>query len=128
MIKDARPTVVLTNSDLGVTFDRETRVLLLDEDAMAIAKNSTENLEDGPTGSDLAYVIYTSGSTGQPKGVMIEHGNLANYLQALNHELHIDSSDRYLHTASIAFSSSRRPLLLLLSRGAAVLLASADHT
>ena len=29
---------------------------------------------------DLAYLIYTSGSTGQPKGVLIEHGGLANYL------------------------------------------------
>lgn len=29
---------------------------------------------------DLAYVIYTSGSTGQPKGVMVEHSGVLNYL------------------------------------------------
>ncbi|QMT60256.1 non-ribosomal peptide synthetase [Legionella sp. PC997] len=30
--------------------------------------------------TQLAYIIYTSGSTGMPKGVMINHGQLLNYL------------------------------------------------
>ncbi|MBX7266530.1 amino acid adenylation domain-containing protein [Micromonospora sp. Llam7] len=30
--------------------------------------------------SHLAYVIYTSGSTGAPKGVLVQHGGLRNYL------------------------------------------------
>ncbi|KAH7174540.1 uncharacterized protein B0J16DRAFT_274765 [Fusarium flagelliforme] len=35
------------------------------------------NNDTGRDPSDLAFVIYTSGSTGLPKGVMLEHRNLA---------------------------------------------------
>jgi len=35
----------------------------------------------GPLLEDAAYLIYTSGSTGQPKGVVVEHGGLADYLE-----------------------------------------------
>jgi aspartate racemase len=58
---------------------------------------------------------------------MITQGGLANYLLALDRELKIDSNDLYLHTASIAFSSSRRQLLLPLSQGASVAIATSDE-
>jgi amino acid adenylation domain-containing protein len=35
----------------------------------------------GPDLGDLAYLMYTSGSSGRPKGVLVEHAGLADYLQ-----------------------------------------------
>jgi amino acid adenylation domain-containing protein len=128
MLSDAQPALVLTKAKLAAYLsEAHSRLVLLDQDWPVISQNSTANLSDGPSANDLAYVIYTSGSTGKPKGVMITHGNLANYLCALNHELQIGASDRYLHTASMAFSSSRRQLMLPLSQGAMVVLATSDQ-
>ncbi|HEX7721553.1 MAG TPA: amino acid adenylation domain-containing protein [Pyrinomonadaceae bacterium] len=142
MLEDARPAVVLTKASLGENLfptngkksssplplgEGAPLVIRLDEEWPTIAHSSEADLDCAPAKDDLAYVIYTSGSTGNPKGVMITHGNLTNYLLALNHELKINADDLYLHTASIAFSSSRRQLLLPLSQGAGVVVATSDQ-
>ncbi|HKP35520.1 MAG TPA: amino acid adenylation domain-containing protein [Pyrinomonadaceae bacterium] len=127
MIEDAKPSLIVTTSTLAHLVPASCQTVLLDTEWAAISEQSPENLSDSPLPSNLAYVIYTSGSTGEPKGVMIEHGNLSNYLLALNREIGIRSDDVYLHMASIAFSSSRRQLLLPLSQGAQVLIASSEE-
>lgn len=128
MLADAQPALVLTKTKLAAPLSgAHSRLVLLDQDWPVISQNTTANPSDVPSAKDLAYVIYTSGSTGKPKGVMITHGNLANYLCALNNELQISADDRYLHTASIAFSSSRRQLMLPLSQGATVVLATSEQ-
>ncbi|HEV8588248.1 MAG TPA: amino acid adenylation domain-containing protein [Pyrinomonadaceae bacterium] len=128
MIQDAQPSVVVTKSGLlGSIPADNARVVLLDEAASGMSPLAKSDLAEQPLPTDLAYVIYTSGSTGTPKGALIDHRNLANYLLALDHELGIRSDDVYLHLASIAFSSSRRQLLLPLSQGATVVIASSEE-
>ena len=80
-----------------------------------------------PHPEDVAYVIYTSGSTGMPKGVMVPHSSLSNYVHAMHEALELRKEDVYLHTASFSFSSSVRQLFVPLTRGAAVVIAGREQ-
>ena len=126
ILEDAQPKVLLTDERLLQKLPKnEAQVVLFDADVLSDAEQIMPNSE-AMSRDDLAYVIYTSGSTGRPKGVMITHGNLGHYVQSLPASLGLKESDRYLHTASISFSSSVRQLMVPLSIGATVVIAASE--
>ncbi|RNA62698.1 amino acid adenylation domain-containing protein [Chryseobacterium nematophagum] len=45
-----------------------------------LSKCSHNNPKSKVSSGDLSYVIYTSGTTGKPKGVMIEHKSMVNFV------------------------------------------------
>lgn len=78
---------------------------------------------DEPSGSDLAYVIYTSGSTGAPKGVMVEHRSVVNYLEWMRARYPLGAGDAVLQKAPISFDASVWELFLPLVTGARLVVA-----
>ena len=57
---------------------------------------------------DRAYVIYTSGTSGQPKGVVVEHRNVVNFIYGLNDTVYslYESPSRLALVSSFVFDAS----------------------
>lgn len=79
------------------------------------------------SGRDLLYVIYTSGSSGRPKGVMIEHRNVVNFIFAIEKTLGVSAQHSFLCNTTISFDIFVLESLLPLALGAKVVLSSADE-
>jgi amino acid adenylation domain-containing protein len=83
--------------------------------------------DDDPQGftepSSLACVIFTSGSTGVPKGVMLEHRNLVNYLFFLRDFYSLTQDVRSLQKTLFSFDVCLYELLLPMTTGGSIVMA-----
>lgn len=69
---------------------------------------------------DIAYIIYTSGTTGNPKGVLIKHKSLINFVAWYKACFNIDHHDRSSQVASQAFDSYLCETIPILANGGSV--------
>ena len=112
MLHDAKPSCVLTNSDVEIECGEQLKILVDDVKVIGeIEKYSEDNIDEMErmkplTPSHIAYVIYTSGSTGRPKGVMIPHQNVVRLLGATDHWFQFDADDVWTMFHSYAFDFS----------------------
>jgi amino acid adenylation domain-containing protein len=73
----------------------------------------------------LAYVLYTSGSTGEPKGVMVEHRSLLNYLSWAD-EVLLRDVERLPLLTRLGFDASLKQIFVPLLRGRPVWIVSRE--
>ncbi len=116
MMKDSAAKFLLTSSELQRLFPSSgDKTILVDADWSEIAKENAANPAPAAAPTNLAYVMYTSGSTGEPKGAMILHSGLANYLTwAIRHYAVEEGGSVPVHS-SISFDltvTSMYPALL----------------
>ncbi|HET9620023.1 MAG TPA: amino acid adenylation domain-containing protein, partial [Kofleriaceae bacterium] len=124
MLADADAKVIITDADGGdpaLALD-PARVLRLGAE---LGDHPAPGVTPGP--DDAAYLIYTSGSTGKPKGVRVPQRAVANFLASMAHTPGITADDRLVAVTTLSFDIAVLELLLPLTVGAEITLATRDQ-
>jgi len=133
MLENARAGVLLASVSLSDRLpSHEARTAFLDNEGGVVDDGGLpEGLGTTPLNAakpdHLAYVAYTSGSTGMPKGVMIQHGSLANALSAFEDIVTYDASPM-LALTPLTFDIAALEIFLPLTRGGTCMLAAGDSS
>jgi amino acid adenylation domain-containing protein len=132
MLSDSAVKIIITQRSLVEILPLSNQqVLCLDDAALdeAVQNCSTVNpVIDALTPSNLIYVIYTSGSTGQPKGVLVEHHSVVNFLQYSSDTFLPEHVNGALVSAPLAFDGTVCTLYTPFLQGKYVELLPAEDT
>jgi pristinamycin I synthase 3 and 4 len=125
MLRDAKATMLLTDNDLLKDLaDCHLPAISLEMQSEWIDRFESGNLTKSAESDNSVYVIYTSGSTGMPKGVVITHRGLANYLNWCRNVYYMGNGCSAPVHSSIAFDLTVTSLYLPLLVGQRVVLVS----
>ena len=123
IIENSQIKVLLTDSDETVKFSNEKiKIINIKSEAEKIAGCSHKISDIDLKPEYPAYVIYTSGSTGQPKGVVVQHRAIVNFVRFARDYYEIKSSDRILQFASYSFDASLEEIFPAFAAGATLIL------
>ena len=123
MLNDAAVRVVITHSSVASKLATyEGQVVELDRAWPVISQEPATDLESSASPDDLVYTIYTSGSTGMPKGVMIRHRSLVNYVCWAIEYFELSEQDRVLQFASLSFDTAAEEIYPILAVGGTLVL------
>jgi tyrocidine synthetase-3 len=129
VLKDSEAKLILTQQHLSMTnFDGDVIDLdVIDLEDKTLYTGDYSNLGTINTSRDLAYVIYTSGSTGNPKGVMVEHRSITNFIHGMMDIIEFKAENVIVSLTTISFDIFIVENVLPLTCGLKVIIANNEQ-
>lgn len=108
VIEDAGVDLLLTSTQFDSVIPSDLcLVVRIDAESDAIAaSDATRPAPVEAPGDELAYVMYTSGTSGRPKGVLIPHSSICNFLATVSLVYDVRREDRVYQGMTLAFDFS----------------------
>jgi len=127
MLSDSGAKVLITQRRyLMSPAAEEITTVCLDEDQKYEESDFPCNPSSGAKGENAVYVLYTSGSTGQPKGVVIEHRQLRNYVEAIVDRLGLQTGASFAMVQPFSVDSCHTTIFPALGWGGTLHIVSRD--
>ena len=118
ILKDQSPLKILVSPGLEDHLPEDAEIVFLDP--VDLEQQDIARTARPLSPSDTAYIIHTSGSTGVPKGVVISHGALSNFLLSMAESPGFTEADRLLAVTTVSFDISLLEIFLPLVSGGCV--------
>ncbi|MBT2259205.1 non-ribosomal peptide synthetase [Priestia megaterium] len=125
MFEQGNVNLLLTHSHLNIELPFPCEKLYLDD--RSLYTNYTNNLDKLHSVNNLMYTLYTSGSTGLPKGVAVEHRNVAGYVHSFKDEFNITENDVMLQQSTVSFDISVEEIFPMLLTGGSLVIARKEE-
>lgn len=121
-----KPIAIITNEKFlkkVENFQYLTEIVLLEEAIQEkIDQNKLDIIKNNSIDTDPLYVLFTSGSTGVPKGVVISHRSVIDYIEWVVDAFSITSEETFGNQAPFYFDNSILDIYSGLKTGASVVI------
>ncbi|MDQ1234060.1 iturin family lipopeptide synthetase A [Paenibacillus sp. SORGH_AS306] len=125
MLEHSEASILVTSRHLLKELNYTGAVVYVEDQASY--HTHTTNLELPIHSENLAYVIYTSGSTGQPKGVMLQHRSVMNFITGMKQVIPFTTDKVMLSLTTMSFDIFVLETILPLLEGMKVVIGERHH-